>query len=105
MLKSKISYPSEITMKQSPIPYDDTHDLIKQDRLNAFFQMVPEFGTLTGYHAYDHLLGHGSRESLEQECRFLSEWLFGTCYPDPGKPGADPEQEFLPCSGCERAQT
>ncbi|MBI4366238.1 MAG: DUF885 domain-containing protein [Deltaproteobacteria bacterium] len=57
------------------LSYDDSRDLIKQDRLGAYFRMAPETATLAGYHGYDHLLGHADREHVEEELRFLTEWL------------------------------
>lgn len=59
----------------APIPFDDTHDLIKKDRLTAFFRLAPEFGTITGYHAFDDQLPHAGREHLEEEVQFLGDWL------------------------------
>lgn len=59
------------------LPYDDRSDLIKKDRLLAFLQLTPEFGTMIGYHANDHLLSHVDRAHLEAEMQFLKEWLAG----------------------------
>ncbi|MBI2346876.1 MAG: DUF885 domain-containing protein [Deltaproteobacteria bacterium] len=62
-------------MTTNTLPYDDRSDLIKKDRLEAFFRLAPEFATIVGYHAHDHLLPHAAREHVEEELRFLGDWV------------------------------
>lgn len=56
-------------------PFNDQHDIIKKDRLEAFFQLSPEVATFTGYHALDDRLPHAARENIDEELRFLRDWL------------------------------
>ncbi|MBI2343868.1 MAG: DUF885 domain-containing protein [Deltaproteobacteria bacterium] len=56
-------------------PYHDAHDLIQWKKLKQLFELIPEFATFSGYHAFDHRLSRADREGIEAEFQFLHRWL------------------------------
>ncbi len=59
----------------SAFVFDDTHDLIKRDKLLQLCALAPDFATVNGYHAHDAELPGADRNQLDAQMHFLRAWL------------------------------